>query len=312
MSSSASAIGIDIGGSKIAAGLVTDGGTVLRRAEVPTPAREGGSMIITAAAAVAAQVAADAAPVAVGVGTAGIVDRFGTVVSATDLLTDWIGVDVAGRIGAELSGGREVLPVAVANDVHAHAVGEARAGAGADAETVLVVAAGTGLGGAVVQHGAPVVGSHGAAGHLGHLPSAAAGDLLCSCGRTGHLEAVASGYGLLQLYRSMGGAGSVPDARALGALTADDPIAERAVVASGHALGSTIGGAINLVDPDLVIISGGLIKLGAPWWSSVRDGTASSVLPYLDKVRLVAAKRGDDAAIIGAALLAFDRAGAAE
>lgn len=163
------ALGIDIGGTKIAAGLVRSDGRILDRTTVPTPAREGSSAILDVACTTAESLL-DRSPdrvVGCGIGSAGVIDPdSGTVSSATSSLADWVGTDLRGGVRRRLG-----LPVRVLNDVHAHAVAEARLGAGAGANRMLLLALGTGIGGALVDAGRVDRGRHGAAGHFGHLRS---------------------------------------------------------------------------------------------------------------------------------------------
>ena len=145
---------------------------------------------------------------------------------------------------------------------------------------MLVVAAGTGLGGSLVLDGVPVTGARHVAGHLGHIPAPEADGLPCSCGRTGHLEAVASGPGLLALYRRRGG--NAADTRRVIALAeTGDPVALDSVSTAAGALGRAIGGWVNMLDPDAVILTGGLAQSGPLWWSTVVDTARAQ---YIDAV----------------------------
>ena len=161
---SAPLAGIDIGGTKIAALLVTDAGRVLARATVPAPAREGGAAMADAAAALVRSLA-DRCGVtvrAVGAGAAGVIDARGTVIAASDTFRDWVGFPLADELTARLE-----APTVVVNDVKAFLLGEAAWGA-AQGDDVLGVMLGTGVGGAllldgVLRHG-PGAGCRRAAG----------------------------------------------------------------------------------------------------------------------------------------------------
>ncbi len=298
------AIGIDIGGTKIAAGIVTPANAVIVRRERATPAADGPDAVLDATCSLTAQllnaVPAGSTVQAVGVGSAGAIDSGSrTVVAATDHIRGWTGTDIGGTLEARLS-----LPVAVDNDARAHAVGEAIAGAGQGCGTVVLAAVGTGIGGAVVVDGSPLGGAHGIAGHLGHIPVAEAGDLSCPCGLTGHLESISSGGGLVALYRSRGGTRTVTRADGVVSAAAADPVARHCVELSAGTLGRVLAGVAALVDPDVLIISGGLRNAGTLWWQAVRSAFAASVYPLLTETPLVPARLGADAAIIGAAHLA--------
>ncbi len=311
-------VGVDIGGSKIAAGIVDGSGRLLRSGQLVTPARQGRAAIAGATVRLVRNLiegeepageAIDARTIgAVGVGAAGVIGPDGRVVAATDLLTGWTGTDVAGfvRTGLEPLGIRG--PVVVVNDVHAHGAGEAWCGAAAGKDLVLLVAVGTGLGGAVVHRGSPLGGAHGAAGHLGHVHCPAAEGLSCSCGATGHLEAIASGYGLVRLYHRLGGDQSVTSARDLGRLSGGDATAEAALITSAAALGAAVGDFITVLDPDVVVISGGVSEAGPAWWHSLRSAAGQATLPLLRETAIVPATLGSGAGIIGAAHLAADAA----
>lgn len=303
-------LGIDIGGTKTAVGLVDSSGRVTTRAETSTPAREGGAHIVAAAARLGRQLVDTlddpSRVLAVGVGSAGVIDpRGGHVLSATDHLSDWAGTELTQKLRADFG-----LPVTACNDVHAHAMGEAFAGAGRGHDIVLLAAVGTGIGGAVVLGGRPELGTHGVAGHLGHVPVAEASGLLCPCGKRGHVEGLSSGTALFELYRRNGGDPTVPDTRAVVARTSTDLIAHASVVTSARAFGHALGGVANMVDPGIVILAGGMINAGALWWDSMVSGVRESVIPFLDNIHIVRAQLGDDAAIVGAAKRAFDEFGA--
>lgn len=304
------AVGVDIGGTKTAAGLVSESGGVLARREAPTPASDGAEAVLATAIRLAAEIiAASADPVsAVGIGAAGVIDpRHRAVLSATDTLPGWAGTRIGERVEAVLG-----LPVAVDNDVRAHAVGETRFGAGRGRSSALVIAAGTGVGGALILDGHPQQGATGIAGHFGHIPSADAQGLLCTCGRSGHLEMIAAGPAVLAAYHRAGGAGEADDTRAVFALAADgDPVAEAAIRTAGRALGRAIGGLVNALDPEIVIVAGGLAHTSALWWDPVREGFAEEAIDLVRACPVVPAALSGDAAIIGAAALAFDLVGAA-
>lgn len=304
MTSQTPTIGIDIGGSKIAAGLVGRDGQVIRRAQAETPAREGRGAILATAERLANQVG-DGRPITgIGIAAAGVISD-GKVVAATSLLTDWAGTDLV-RYFTDAFDDPNPPAVAAINDVHAHGVGEAACGAGAGQQCVLVIAVGTGLGGVVVLRERPLTGAHGVAGHLGHIASPAATELPCSCGAVGHLEAISSGYGMVQLYHALGGDPGVQDARDVTARLGHDRYADEAVRRSATALGSATGDLINIIDPDIVIMSGSVTGAGPGWWSAVRDAAASAALPLASGTPIVLAALGPDAGIIGAARHVLD------
>ncbi|TIH40061.1 ROK family protein [Subtercola vilae] len=324
-------LGVDIGGTKIAVGLVeftgaagadsagadlagidlAGGARVVALASSPTPAALGSAAIVAEVVRVASGLLAEARraghPVAgCGVGSAGVIDRAtGTVVSATSSLTGWAGTPLAAVLEDRLE-----LPVTVLNDVHAHALGEALAGAGRGCPSMMMIAAGTGIGGAFVTDGLVWAGATGLSGHFGHLPAAEAAGLPCTCGREGHLEVIASGPAIAERYRAAGGDPVVTDARGVFARAsgAADPIAERTIETAGYALGRAIGGLVNSLDPHAVVVGGGLSDAGEFWWSAVRRGAAAELMPSVAGCPLVPAQLGADAALIGAAAAFVRRA----
>jgi glucokinase len=328
------ALGIDIGGTKTAVGVVDEQGRVVASRVAATPAGSGAAAVLAAAgdlasallssaplasallssAALASGALASAQPssaepssaaladggwpvLAVGVGAPGVVDpRRGVVVSATDLLAGWAGTPVAAILGARLG-----LPVVVDNDVRAAGLGEARHGAGAGVPSALVVAVGTGIGGALIRDGALVPGASGVAGHLGHLPVPDAGPERCSCGRPDHLEVAAAGPAIVRAARAAGL--PVADTAEVVRLAATDQRARAVLAHAATVLGRMLGGLVNLLDPDVVVIGGGVAGAGEAWWAPLRSAFAAELLRPAAP-RLVPAALGTQAGMIGAAAMA--------
>lgn len=314
-------VAVDVGGTKIRAGSVIDGRLAHLR-NVPTPATAGAQAVLDTIAEVAAAVIAETSGSRgaesdsdfvwrVGIGAAGVVDpATGTVVSATDSLPGWAGTDVVSELSA-----RTGFPVRVVNDVHAHALGEAAAGASRGARSSLLVAAGTGIGGGFIADGHLLTGRNSAAGHIGHVPSAAAAGLACPCGRIGHVEAIASGPAILETYRRLAYGSAEPDAvpgpvntrELAAAASAGDDLALRAFDIGARALGSALGGIVNVLSPEGVVIGGGLAEMDDAWWSPLREAFAAELIPAASGTPLVKAELGQDAALIGAAGLWNDQ-----
>ncbi|MER5322704.1 ROK family protein [Streptosporangium roseum] len=305
-------VGVDIGGTKTSAGLVDSSGTLLAVRTQPTPAAQGPAAVLDTAVGLVGEVASGAGEItAVGVGSAGVVDpRRGVIVSATDAITGWAGTDLRGEVSRRLG-----LPVAVDNDVHAHALGEQWRGAAAGYADVLLVAVGTGIGASVVLGGRVLRGAHSVAGHAGHVPAVAAAGRPCPCGGHGHVEAVASGPAMLAEYRGRAAAAVLEPSGAPGLadvarLAAEgDRIAVSVLTGGAAALGSTIGGLMNVIDPEVVVVGGGVAACGELWWQALREGIAAEVLPALREVPVGPAALGGDAALLGAARMALEVAG---
>jgi glucokinase len=292
-------VGVDIGGTKTSAALVDADGRIRSSVTAPTPGADGPGAVLDTVSRLVGDLGGE--PAAAGVGSAGVVDaRRGTIVSATDVLAGWAGTPLRDRLEASLG-----LVVAVDNDVHAHALGELWRGAAAGADSVLFVADGTGIGASLVLGGRVLHGAHAVAGHAGHVPVAAAAGRPCTCGGVGHLEAVASGPAMLESFA--GDATHLSEVDALA--NAGDPDAVAVLAAGGAAVGSVVGGLMNTFDPAVVVIGGGVAGCGPAWWGPLRDAVAAEVLPVLRDVPVVPAMLGPQAALVGAARLAWEVCG---
>ncbi|MFC8793918.1 ROK family protein [Streptomyces cinereoruber] len=292
--------GIDIGGTKIAAGLVAPDGTLLARRTLPTPAQDGPVAVIATAVRAVRELGAPVA--AVGVGSAGVVDPgTGRIAAATDALPGWAGTELRQELEQALG-----VPVAIDNDVHAHALGEAWLGAAAGHRHVLLVAVGTGIGGSLLIDGQVHHGARSVAGHAGHVPVPSAAGATCTCGGTGHVEAVGSGPALLAAYRRSGSA-SVASLAEVSALASAGDAEARAVLALGaRALGEALGGIVNMTDPELLLVGGGVSGCGPEWWEPLREAFEAELLAPLKGVELRPGLLGGDAAVLGAARLALE------
>ncbi|MFJ4027159.1 ROK family protein [Paenarthrobacter sp. NPDC089989] len=318
-------IGVDLGGTKTAAGVVSSSGEVLMSDTIPTLNRAGGEAILDATAALIAGLverAADAGLTVsgVGVGSAGVIDAAtGTVVSATDAILGWAGTSLTAGLAARLS--FPAAAVRAVNDVHAHALGEAWLGAAAGTSSSLMVAFGTGVGGSFVLNSAPLLGHRFVGGHVGHFASPLAAfdgaPLPCVCGGSGHVEAVASGPAIHESFLRFGGsAAEATDTRGVFALAngthdagagansaASLTAASRAIELGAAAAGQAVGGLINILDPEFVVISGGLADAGELWWKPMEAALRQELLAPLAAVPVVRATLGNSAAIVGAAKL---------
>ncbi|WP_308495938.1 ROK family protein [Kocuria sp. cx-455] len=297
-------IAVDLGGTKIRAGVVT-GGRVTNVHSAPTPARLGASSVLDAVAdlvarALTAVAPHDQAPLLLAVGSAGVIDPdSGLVISATDALPGWAGTNLITELQH-----RTRLSVRVVNDVHAHTLGEASYGASATARDSLLVAVGTGIGAGVICNGRLVTGRHAAAGHLGHMPSSLAAGLPCPCGGAGHLEAIASGPAVLNEYRRAGGRATSSSAAELAEQAREgDATAREAFATAGRALGSALGGVANILSPEVIVLSGGLVQAGDLWWPHLEQAFAEELIPAVRGLSAQRAQLGADAALIGAASL---------
>ena len=315
-------LALDIGGTKIAAAVVRfdpqpapatapgrEEWTVLLRRAAPTHAERGGEAVrdtvVETASALAREyrATANAAELTgIAVSSAGVVDeRHGSILSATDLIPRWAGTTLGGDLEDAIG-----LPARVLNDVHAHALGEMSVGAGEGLDSAVVVAVGTGMGGAIVVGGQVLRGAHWVSGNLGHIHHSLARDFTCSCGRVGHIEAVASGSGITSLYNARADGAGLPHVdggRALQELAdGGNVLAQQTFVDAGRALGEVLGSLANATDPEVIILSGSMTRSGDAWWSAVRDGFRASAINPVRETPIVHGTLAGDAPLIGAAV----------
>ncbi|MQP34249.1 ROK family protein [Rhodococcus erythropolis] len=292
-------IGIDIGGTKVAAAVVTSDGDVIDtvRAATPTAGREA---VLETATALVDRLRADHPVAGIGVGAPGIIDRVrGRVVFASDILSGWSGAEVRGELEAH-SG----LPVTVDNDVRAMAHGENMIGAGRGRSSALFVSIGTGIGGALTVGGQLYHGAHGTAGELAHLLVPVSGAIGCGCGRTDHLEAVASGPAMAAEYAARAGVPTQPLQKVVALMRSGDPIARAVVTDAGTLLGRVLAGVATAFDPEVIVIGGGAAQIGADLLSPLTSAFRVEAMGPIAETAILPARLGTDAPLVGAALLA--------
>ncbi|GAA2462417.1 ROK family protein [Agromyces soli] len=300
------AAGIDIGGTKISAVLTDDGGRRLAFDHVPAPAAAGGPAMADAAAALVRRLEAEAG-VAVGlagVGAAGVIDqRTGTVVAASATFADWAGFPLGSALADRLG-----VPVAVDNDVNAFLVGELRWGAARGQADVLGVMLGTGVGGAIALDGRLFAGHRGAAGEIGHTPGYS--ELVCTCGRVGHLETLASGRSIEARYAERTGAAAptVRGSEIADRARAGEPDALAVFDAAGRAVGLAASSAASMFDLSFVVVGGGVRAAWDLLEPAVRAGIDGNPPVSGFPLEVRPAELGADGVVLGAAALAFSDA----
>jgi glucokinase len=294
------AIGVDIGATKIAAAVVNAG----RLGEVRSVATPSGASAILDTVARLVRTIEPGPRVPLGIASAGAIDdRAGVVVSATATIPGWAGTGLGEELRARLP---EAPTIATLNDVRAHALGEAWVGAGRSAGSALVIAVGTGIGAAlVVDNRIESSGAHHLAGAIAHIPTRGGRGYMCPCGREGHLEAVASGPGLVAIYERASGLRAANGREVAERADAGEPEARRAIRRSAELLGRTLSGVISTLDPEIVIVAGGLAELGHGWWAGMTSAVEREAPPPLAATPIVRAELGPHAAVVGAAYAAL-------
>ena len=252
------AIGVDLGGTKILAGVITREGEIVRRHERPTP--QGSQEAVLAELEAAVVELLDEEVAAIGFGVPSPIDqRRGVVVECVNVRL----VDVALR---DLMHTRFGLPVGLDNDANAAAIGEWRAGAGRGVDNLVMLTMGTGLGGGVIVGGKPFRGSTGAGVELGHVVIVYDGrPCQGTCRGRGHLEPYVSG--LAATAAAQEAFGPAVDAHRLVRLAGEGDQTARAILADiGGYLGSAMGSFANIFEPELIVVGGGF---GVAAWEYV-------------------------------------------
>jgi glucokinase len=291
-------IGVDVGGTKILAGVVTEEGELETRLERPTPAASEDELL-AALEGVVEELLGAGRVAGVGFGLPSVIDqRTGDVASSVNI--PLAGIDFRDRMAE-----RFARPVALDNDANAATIAEWRWGVGRGAADLVMLTLGTGIGGGLILAGRPYRGSTGAGAELGHIVVEHDGPL-CPCGGRGHLEAVASGRAADRIARELYGRDSDAHELVRRARTGEDG-ARRALAELGRQLGSGIGSLINVFDPELFVVGGGFAEAGELVLGPARERALEEALPPArDRVRIVRGELGADAGVLGAALVAFE------
>ncbi len=289
-------LGIDVGGTKIAAALVdAETGAMLQREETATAAERGPEAVVADIASLVQAVAAGEPVAAIGVGLPELVDAEGTIRSA--YLLDWAQGGLAERLAA-------IAPVRFESDVRAAALAEATLGAGVLHDLFIYISLGTGISSTLVQHGVPLVGARGGALVL------STGPLGMPCGSCGVwrdfiLEDFASGRALAERYAAAtnGDVATTSAHDVLAAAAAGDGEAIAIVDSGAEALGSALGWLVNVLDPEALVIGGGLGLAPGRFHEQLVASTRAHIWNVAaGHLPIVPAGLGHDAGVIGAAL----------
>jgi glucokinase len=292
-------IGVDVGGTKILAGVVDRAGRIVRSHEAPTPLASQAALLEALEAAVVALVEPDVA--AVGFGIPSTIDqRTGVAVSSVNIpLAD---IDLPGWMRERLG-----LPVGVDNDANAAALAEWAHGAGRGTRYMAMLTLGTGVGGGLILDGRPYRGAIGAGAELGHMVLDLDGPpCQGACTGHGHLESLASGHAATLAAREA--FGPSVDSRGLVRLAGEgDARAIEVLAEIGRRLGAGIVTLVNVFNPELVVIGGGFSAAGDFVLGPAREVVAREALePGRSFVGIVRAELGPEAGLVGAGLVAFE------
>jgi glucokinase len=300
------AIGVDLGGTKILAGVVARDGSVVRRHERPTPHDSQEHVFAELEAAVTELL--DDSVGAVGFGVPSPIDQ------ARGLVVRCVNLPLEDAPLREHMHDRFGIPVGLDNDANAAAIGEWRAGAGRGEDDLVMLTLGTGVGGGVVSGGKPFRGRNGAGAELGHVVVVHGGrPCQGACTGRGHLEAYVSGTAASAAARDAFGPSA--DAHRLVRLAneGDSQAKELLEEVAGH-LGSGIGSFVNVFGPQLVVLGGGFGVAAYDYLRGAAEEVArrEALEPMRSAVRLAKAELGTAAGLIGAAFVGFEALDAAE
>lgn len=303
-------VGIDIGGTKIAGALVDIDGNIVAESKVPTPAQDPNALV-DAVVALVTELSLGKEVLGVGVAAAGFIDADqANIIYAPNL--SWRNEPFKAKLQAKLP-----LPVIIENDANAAAWAEFRYGAGKGYRHMIMLTIGTGVGGAVIVNGQMLRGGFGIAGELGHLRVVPNGKL-CGCGQHGCLESYGSGTALLKAARELAGsdldigarlreleaqAGELTGAQVYTAILEKDPGALQILSELGTWLGEAIGSLTAVLDPQIVVIGGGVSAAGDLLLNPIREAYLAH-LPargFRPELEIKGAEFVNDAGVVGAA-----------
>ena len=309
-------IGIDLGATSAKVGVVDEAGRILGKASCKTGIERGFEPIAADMAEACRRAARESGLemadfAAVGVGIPGEQNRQTELVAFCNNL-GWVDVPLKQRLEAALA-----LPVYVDNDANVAALAESRFGASKDAPTSILITLGTGIGGGIVQNRRLHTGAHGVGGEIGHMVIAMDGEE-CNCGHRGCWEKYASATALIRMGREimakkpgcalaarLGGDPDRVDAKAVLDLAKEGDADCMGIFRNYvHYLCIGMGNLVNLYDPDMFVLGGGVAHAGAFLLDAVRAQLGKYVYcPSLSFARVELARLGNDAGIIGAAML---------
>ena len=303
--------GIDVGGTTVKCGLFRTDGTMVEKWEIVTRTENNGEAIIPDIAETIEkkieELHLDKADIdGVGIGVPGPVNDKGDVLCAVNLF--W-GFKELSKELSELTG----LPAMAGNDANVAALGEAWKGAAAGAKDVILATLGTGVGGGIIINGKIISGHHGAGGEIGHANIDHNETETCNCGNKGCLEQFASATGIVRMAKReldasedssvLRGRANLSAKAVLDAYKAGDALAVRVMENVGDKLGGALAVFVCVVDPEIIVLGGGVSRAGQPLIDCVEKYYKKYAFPTCKETPIVLASLGNDAGMYGAARL---------
>lgn len=311
-------IGIDVGGTNVKIALVDKSGKIIYSNSVPTYAKMGYEYTVNNIKQAIKDLMKETNTTAkdidgIGFDFPGQVDYKTGVVKLAPNIPGWVNVPIAQMIEEEFH-----IPTRIDNDVRCAALGEMKFGAGQGCENFVCITVGTGIGSGLVVNGQLVRGASNAAGEIGHIKLQMKDGLICGCGDTGCLEAYASGPSIVAMaqdyikggkstkFREMAAAegGEITPYMVAKAAEAGDPVAKRIFAIVGEYIGIGLTSVINLLNPEKVIIGGGVAEAGDLLLEPIRKTIKERAMVVAGSaVEIVPAQLGNSAGVIGASML---------
>lgn len=311
-------IGIDVGGTNVKIALVDDNGKIIYSNSVPTYAKMGYEYTVNNIKQAIKDLMKETNTTpsdieGIGFDFPGQVDCKTGVVKLAPNIPGWVNVPIAQMIEDEFH-----IPTRIDNDVRCAALGELKLGAGRGCENFICITVGTGIGSGIVINGKVVRGATNAAGELGHIKLQMNGGPICGCGDTGCLEAFASGPAIVAMaqeyikggkstkFREMAAVegGEITPYMVAKAAEEGDPVAKRIFEIVGEYIGIGLTSVINLLNPERVIIGGGVAESGELLLGPIRKTIKERAMVVAgNAVEIVPAQLGNSAGVIGASML---------
>jgi len=310
-------IGIDVGGTNVKIALVDENGKIIYSSSVPTYAKMGYEYTVNNIKQAIRDLMKETETKAkdiqgIGFDFPGQVDYKTGVVKLAPNIPGWVNVPIAQMIEEEFH-----IPTKIDNDVRCAALGELKFGAGKGCENFVCITVGTGIGSGLVVNGQLVRGASNAAGEIGHIKLQMHDGPICGCGDTGCLEAFASGPSIVAMaydyirggkstkFREMAGAeGEITPYMVAKAAEEGDPVAKRIFEIVGEYIGIGLTSVINLLNPEKVIIGGGVAEAGDLLLDPIRRTIKERAMVVAGSaVQIVPAQLGNSAGVIGASML---------
>ena len=316
-------LAVDLGGTQIRAALITPDRSVHCRRAEPTRDEDGVEAVVRRIVEVVAEVRDEAsaaglpAPIGIGVSSPGPLDPHRGIILNPPNLRGWIGVPIVDTISDQLE-----LPTLLERDTNVAVMAEWRYGAAQGMRDAVYVTVSTGIGGGIISDGRPLGGRDGLAGEVGHLVVELDGPV-CGCGGIGHVEAIASGTAIEKAARALLERGEAPglarlaaggepvDAELVARAVDDGDADSRALLdRAWMAVGALCASLVNVLDPEVIVIGGGIAEHRPRLFEVARQELARRILPALEgRTRIEPAALGGDVSLIGLLPIVNDRMG---